>query len=523
MAEERRRPGGEPRDGGGAPDGARTPPGDPPEGDAPHEADAPLRPGGGEHLPREGESPGAGGGGRAAPYPPYGGGGVRDATGADESYTSLLGLPLSSDLDRIGEQLHALARAQSTLQELLQAVVSITGELELPTVLRRIVRTAMDLVGARYGALGVLDPEGRALEEFVPLGLTAQELADLDGVELPRGRGLLGHLIHHPEPLRVEDIASHPESAGFPPGHPPMRSLLGVAISVRGHVYGNLYLSERTDGRPFDRHDEGVIRALAGTAGVAIENARLYQRVRRSGEQFQRLLLPRLPDLGPFAAGAAYRPASAPAAVGGDWYDAMLLPDGACAAVIGDVAGHDLRAAAEMAQIRNILRGLYYDWTTPPSASLARLDRIMGAAPDAAPIATALLARLEPSAGGWRLRWSTAGHPPPLLLLPDGRARYLEAEPGVPLGVAPELPRPEHCRTVPAHSTVVLYTDGLVEAPGRPIDRGLETLAGTASRLAGLPPGELCRALISHPPDDGHDDRAVLALRTPSRPSVPRC
>ncbi|MEU6476520.1 GAF domain-containing SpoIIE family protein phosphatase [Streptomyces sp. NPDC047017] len=432
----------------------------------------------------------------------------------EASYTSLLGLPVSSDLNRIGAQLQALARAQGTLQELLQAVVDITSELELPAVLRRIVRTAMDLVGARYGAMGVLDDEGRFLAEFIPLGLTARELADLEGVELPRGRGLLGHLIHHPEPLRIQDIARHPESAGFPPGHPPMRTLLGVAIGVRGRVYGNLYLSERGDGQPFDRHDEGVIRALAGTAGVAIENARLYQQVRRSAEQFQRLLLPRLPDLAPFAAGAAYRPASAPAAVGGDWYDAMLLPNGACAAVIGDVVGHDLRAAADMSQIRNMLRALSYDWRTPPSTSLTRLDRILHAL-DEAPVATALLARLEPFEGAWQLHWSSAGHPPPLLLLPDGRVRFLDTRPGLPLGVAAELPRPDHCLVVPVDSTVILYTDGLVETPGELLDRGLDALAAAASRFAGRPPGELCRHLAEHHPSDGHDDMAVLALRTP--------
>ncbi|WP_189864069.1 PP2C family protein-serine/threonine phosphatase [Streptomyces poonensis] len=449
--------------------------------------------------------------------PPGGDGVPQDgaAPPGEVPYTSLLDLPLSSDLDRIGEQLHALARAQSTLQELLQAVVNITGELELPMVLRRIVRTAMDLVGARYGAMGVLDAEGRLLDEFIPLGLTAKELADLDGVELPRGRGLLGHLIHHPEPLRVRDISRHPESAGFPPGHPPMSTLLGVAISVRGRIYGNLYLSERRDGQPFDRHDEGVIRALAGTAGVAIENARLYQQVRNNAVQFQRLLLPRLPDLRPFLAGAAYRPASAPAAVGGDWYDAMLLPDGACAAVIGDVVGHDLRAAADMSQLRNMLRALYHDRNAAPGTSLTRLDRLMQAAPGEAPIATVLLARLEPADGAWQLRWSSAGHPPPLLVLPDGRVRYLDTEPGVPLGVSPDLPRCDHCRAVPVDSTVVLYTDGLVEIPGQPLDRGLDALAVTASRYAGHPPEEMCRALLDHPPGNGHDDKAVIALRTP--------
>ncbi|MFD4762831.1 PP2C family protein-serine/threonine phosphatase [Streptomyces sp. NPDC058439] len=439
---------------------------------------------------------------------------ARGETPAGASYMSLLNLPLSSDLDRIGEQLHALARAQGTLQGLLQAVLSITGELELAAVLRRIVSTAMELAGARYGAMGVLDEEGRFLAEFIPLGLTAKELAHLEGVELPRGRGLLGHLIHHPEPLRVKNIATHPESAGFPPGHPPMHSLLGVAISVRGRIYGNLYLSERKDGRPFDRHDEGVILALAGTAGVAIENARLYQQVRHSAEQFQRLLLPRLPDLHPFTAGAVYRPASAPAALGGDWYDAMLLPDGACVALIGDVVGHDMLAAANMSQIRSMLRALCHDGRTAPSTVLTRLDRILASLGEV-PFTTVLVARLEPVGGGWQLHWSSAGHPSPLLLLPDGRVRYLETDPGVPLGVAPELPRPDHCQVLPVDSTVVLYTDGLVEFPGRPLDQGLDALAVTASQHAGRPPEELCRALADHHPSDGHDDLAVIALRTP--------
>lgn len=140
-------------------------------------------------------------------------------------------------------------------------------------VLRRIVGTAMELVDARYGALGVLAEKGDSLSEFIPVGLTEHERADLSRVEFPRGCGLLGHLIRHPEPLRVEEIARHPKSVGFPPGHPPMHSLLGVAVSVRGQIYGNLYLSDRRDAQPFDTHDEAVLIALAGAAGLAIENA----------------------------------------------------------------------------------------------------------------------------------------------------------------------------------------------------------------------------------------------------------
>src|SRR5581483_2949843 len=152
-----------------------------------------------------------------------------------------------------------------------------------------------------------------------------------------------------------------------PPGHPPMRTLLGAAISTRGKVYGDLYVADRRDGRPFDAHDEALIIALAGAASLAIDDTRLYEQIRLDAEQFQQLLLPCLPDLWPFAAAAAYRPATTPGHLGGDWYDALLVPDRACAAVIGDVVGHDLHAAAAMAQIRNMLRALLYDQRTSPS------------------------------------------------------------------------------------------------------------------------------------------------------------
>ncbi|MEW2630801.1 GAF domain-containing SpoIIE family protein phosphatase [Streptomyces sp. NPDC048389] len=436
------------------------------------------------------------------------------APSPDVPYTSLLNLPLSSDLDRIGEQMHALARAQRSLQGLLEAVMGISSNLELPGVLRRVVRTAMDLVGARYGALGVLDESGEFLSEFIPLGLNSQELNNLAGVELPRGRGLLGHLIRHPEPLRVTDIGQHSESAGFPQGHPPMRTLLGVAVSVRGQVYGNLYLSDRRDGKPFDAHDEGVILALAGTAGVAIENARLYQQVRAGAEQFQRLLLPQLVDLSPFEACTVYRPASAPGHLGGDWYDAVKLADDSCVAIIGDVVGHDMKAAAAMSQIRGMLRALSFDDRTAPSAALSRLDRIMLATGDHT-VTTACVARIEPADSGWTLRWSNAGHPPPLVLLPTGQVRYLDAEPGLPLGVDVEAPRPDHAIALPPDSTVIMYTDGLVERRGEPLDRGLDSLAVTAYRHADEPVAGLCSALADHYPSDGHDDMAVLILRTP--------
>ncbi|WP_280671782.1 SpoIIE family protein phosphatase [Kitasatospora sp. MAP12-44] len=393
-------------------------------------------------------------------------------------------------------------------------MMAVGRELELPVVLHRLITTAMGLVDARYGALGVLSEDGGQLEEFIPVGLSEQELADLAGVAFPHGRGLLGHLIDYPEPLRVQDISSHPRSVGFPPGHPPMRTLLGVAVTSRRRVYGNLYLAERRDGHPFDGPDQDIVLALAGAAGVAIENARLYQKVRGSSEHFQRLLLPRLPDLAPFSVSAIYRPATAPDQVGGDWYDALLLPDGTCALVIGDVVGHDLNAAATMAQTRNMLLALLYDRRSPPSAVLTQLDRTLQAITDS-PITTVCLTRIEPADSGWTLRWSTAGHPPPLLIGPDGSARYLNADPGLPLGVDADVPRPDHKHPLPGNATLVLFTDGLVEHPDRPLDAGLTTLARIAADNAELPLDDLSQVLADARVGDGRDDLALLAFRTP--------
>ncbi|MFI9786946.1 PP2C family protein-serine/threonine phosphatase [Kitasatospora sp. NPDC051984] len=424
---------------------------------------------------------------------------------------------MNEQVEDIAAQLRALGEARDRLQGLLSAVLAIGGDLDLPTVLHRIVTTAMELAGARYGALGILAPSGDRLEQFVTAGLSPEERADLAGVDFPRGRGVLGHLIRNPEPLRVTDIAAHPASVGFPPGHPPMRTLLGVAITVRGAIYGDLYLSERRDGRPFDQADEEVVQALAGAAGIAIENARLFGYMRDSAAQFQRMLLPTLPDLSPFTGAAAYRTAADPAGVGGDWYDAVILPDHACAAVIGDVVGHDLNAAAAMAQARNMLRALLYDRRSPPSSVLTQLDRTVEAITDL-PVTTACLARIEPAAGdGWTMRWSTAGHPPPLVLGPDGRTWYLEGEPGIPIGVDPTLHRPDHTHPLPSGATVLFFTDGLVERPDRDIDEGLAALATLAAAHADLPLDQLVHLLADLHPGDGHDDMAVLAIRTPPR------
>ena len=161
---------------------------------------------------------------------------------------------------------------------LFSAVVAVAAGLELSATLRRIVQGAIDLVDAQYGALGVLDAEGR-LVDFVHVGMSP-ELAGRIG-SLPEGQGILGLLTDHPVPIRLERLSDHPKSVGFPENHPPMNSFLGVPVRVRGEVFGNLYLTEKRGGGSFTSDDERTVMALAAAAAVAIENARLYERSRR--------------------------------------------------------------------------------------------------------------------------------------------------------------------------------------------------------------------------------------------------
>jgi signal transduction histidine kinase len=163
------------------------------------------------------------------------------------------------------------------LRRLLDAVLVVGSELELAAALHRIVEAAVDLVDARYGALGVLNETGNALAEFITVGVTDEEKAAIG--ELPKGHGILGLLIEDPVPLRLPDLREHPASFGFPPNHPPMTSFLGVPIRVRDQVFGNLYLCDKRNGDVFSDIDEEMTVALASAAGVAIENARLHARV----------------------------------------------------------------------------------------------------------------------------------------------------------------------------------------------------------------------------------------------------
>ena len=187
-------------------------------------------------------------------------------------------LRLRELLVEVQDRVEQIVRGRDRLDGLVEAMLVVNSGLDLDTTLRTIVRTATNLVDARYGALGVRGGDGDGLMEFVVEGID-EDVAERIGPP-PSGRGVLGLLMDDPKPIRLDDIRLHPASVGFPPNHPPMRTFLGVPVRIRDEVYGNLYLTEKADGQPFSEDDEVLVEALAAAAGIAIANARLYEQAR---------------------------------------------------------------------------------------------------------------------------------------------------------------------------------------------------------------------------------------------------
>ncbi|WP_328500549.1 GAF domain-containing protein [Streptomyces sp. NBC_00457] len=195
-----------------------------------------------------------------------------------EALVRLPQLRLDELLEELQARLDAARGTRDKVHSLLEAVLSVGRELDLEQALRSIVEAAAVLVEAQYAALGVIGPDGKRLSEFLTVGFTKDQIAKIG--HYPEGHGILGELIRRPEPLRLAKISEHPASYGFPAHHPPMNSFLGVPIRVRDQVFGNLYLTEKRGGVQFDEEDESVLATLAVAAGVAIDNARLYEESR---------------------------------------------------------------------------------------------------------------------------------------------------------------------------------------------------------------------------------------------------
>ncbi|WKX68991.1 GAF domain-containing sensor histidine kinase [Streptomyces sp. XD-27] len=197
---------------------------------------------------------------------------------ADEGRVHVPQLRLDELLEELQARLNAVRETRDRVHGLFEAVLSVGSGLDLEHVLRRIVEEAVSLVDAEYGALGVIGPGGKIVQ-FLPVGVSEEQIAAIG--PFPSGHGILGELIRHPEPLRLPKLSEHPASYGFPAHHPPMDTFLGVPIRVGDQVFGNLYLTEKRGGAEFDAEDESLLSTLAVAAGVAIDNARLYEEGRR--------------------------------------------------------------------------------------------------------------------------------------------------------------------------------------------------------------------------------------------------
>jgi serine phosphatase RsbU (regulator of sigma subunit) len=241
------------------------------------------------------------------------------------------------------------------------------------------------------------------------------------------------------------------------------------------------------------------------------------QRTRHTALTLQRALLTPTPKVPGAELAAHYQPASRTAEIGGDWYDALVLPDGTVTLTIGDIAGHDLEAATAMSQLRSMLRVIAYDrrGTHSPARALSRLDRVTEGL-GIAPLVTAVHAGLTPRpGGGWHAAWSNAGHPPPLLLPAGAAPRYLQStHADLPLCVAPQMPRTTCHHDLSSGDILLLYTDGLIEVPGRDLSDGMTELAAhaEAARADGATLTELCARLLAAV-DDRRDDAAVIGFR----------
>jgi PAS domain S-box-containing protein len=396
---------------------------------------------------------------------------------------------------RSGQRVTLLARVSADLAGALdsESALGRLARLVVPTLADGCIVTVVDREG-RPRDVGSWheDPARRAvLERYTRVRLDSLPPTS------PVGRA-----------LRVGEPATEPVSAVLalmPPGE--SRDLL-AALRFRTAVVLPLTAEERTvgvltlyldDDREVTGDDLATAREVAAQAGRAVARVHRQSQQAKLAEALQRSLLTQPPEIPGTAVVVRYVPAAEAARVGGDWYDAFLQRDGRPVLVIGDVVGHDTAAAAAMGQLRGLLRGIAHHSGAGPAEVLRGLDEAMAAMYDGT-MATAAVARLERAGAdgcGVLLRWANAGHPPPAVLRPDRSVELLTAdEYDLMLGVDPTVARAESVVVLPAGTTVLLYTDGLVERRGTSLDEGFARLQRHLAELAGLPLDALCDLLL---------------------------
>jgi PAS domain S-box-containing protein len=362
----------------------------------------------------------------------------------------------------------------------------------------------------------VLDADAAAIflaeERTLQLAAASGGAAGAEGDKpVAFGEGFVGRVAAGREPLLVQDPppADVPQLALEQLG---IDSLMGLPLRAEGEVTGVLVVAAAVP-RHFSQDDVSLLRLAADRVALAVDHARVYEREHRIAETLQRSLLPdRLPQLPGLSVAARYLPAAAEAEVGGDWYDVLPTPSGGVGLVMGDVAGKGLAAASMVGRMRSALRAYALEGH-PPGRVVEQLNRLLWTEEEHAQMATLLYVVVDPVSE--RLQWVNAGHPPPLLVSDGGPPRFLEGGSSVPLGVLPFPEFEEVTAELEPGTTVVLYTDGLVERPGEHIDIGLDRLCD-AVRGAPTDPQELCDTVLGElvPESGAPDDVALLTLRT---------
>ncbi len=398
-------------------------------------------------------------------------------------------------------------RASDRLQALQRITDAALAYLPQEELLAELLQRTSEILHSDTAAILLVEPNGEHLRARAAKGIE-EEVEQ--GVRVPVGRGFAGRVAAQREAVFIEDI----DRADI---HNPIlrekgiRSLLGVPLFVEGRVIGVLHVGTLTP-RRFTADDRDLLQLAADRAALAIEQAALYEQ-RRVAEAVQRRLLPeRLIAIPGVELASRYLPASGEG-LGGDWYDAFMLPGGRVALVVGDVVGHGLEAAAVMAQLRTALRAYAADGHDP-ATTVERVNRLMW---QLGPTAMTTLAFVVIDSIGESLELVNAGHPPPLVITPDGKADYLPLQGGLALGVSPLVTYQGQQHPFPTGSTVVLYTDGLVESRKRPIDDGLAQLRELAAGADDLE--ALCTTITERMvPDEQPDDIAIAAARVPPLP-----
>jgi serine phosphatase RsbU (regulator of sigma subunit) len=413
-------------------------------------------------------------------------------------------------------------RREAGIVDVLHRVGTVLGaDLDIERVTQEATDAVVEVTGAAFGAFfhNEVSPSGESLVLYTISGAPREEF---ERFPVPRNTAIFAPTFVGAAVVRSDDITadrrygkSEPHF-GMPPGHLPVRSYLAVpVISATGAVHGGIFLGHPDVG-VFDQRAERLTVGIAAQAAAALDNALLYTGQRQVARALQANLLTPPPSTDRFALAARYVPALEHAEVGGDWYDSFVLPSGDTTVIVGDVVGHDLTAAACMAQLRNVVRSIAVDRGDDPGDIVRHADEV-AAQLRITNFATLVFGRVETAVdGSLRLRWTNAGHPPPLLLNPDGHARLLRHPPNLPLGIRPSDRRQDHVEALPAGSTLLLYTDGLVEGRHRTVGQGLDRLTATAEKLAALPLEQFCDGVVADMSGpQTSDDIALIALRVP--------